>query len=197
MANLSDITEARRYRVTFQPLEVRAQEGRMLTGRLLSYGREYDLGRFTETYQAGCFRKSIGESARSLPLLVEHVVDPVGLSVSWMDDADGLSAVWEFDTSADAQEAARRAEKGLLGGLSVGYHPIISSWDTRPDGRPHAFRREARMLETSLCAIPALDDAAVVSVRSLGMPATVPTPHLDEIRSWLEQSRAARVSLNG
>lgn len=185
--------EERRYHVEF-----RSQDGRILTGQLLSYGREYDLGRFTETYRPGCFRKSTHEGAKRLPLMIEHGHDrvPVGVSVGWSDAEDALCGTWEFDTRAEAQEAARMAEKGLLGGLSVGYRAIRTDWSARDDGRQHADRREAAILETSLCAIPALEDAGVIAVRSAG-PWRQGTPRLDEARAWLASIRAGTVGPNG
>lgn len=183
------------------PLELRAQNGRRMVGRLISYNREYDLGRFTEAYRPGCFKKSITERARSLPLMIEHGHEkiPVGVSVEWLDDDQALHGVWEFDTRAEAVEAARLAENRMLSGLSVGFQPVRTNWSQRADGRQHADRAEASMVETSLCSLPALQDAGVIAVRSLG-PGVVDvarTPHLDEARQWLASLRSGTLTNNG
>lgn len=182
MPRQPEVVEERRY-----PVEFRSQQGRRITGRLVSYGRQYDLGRFTEEYSAGCFRKSVTESAKRLPLMIEHGHQsiPVGVSVAWQDDATALVGTWEFDTRAEAVEAARLAENRILGGLSVGFAPIITDWSERSDGRHHAVRKEARIIETSLCSLPALDDAGVIAVRSLGYQQGSMTPQLDAARQWL------------
>lgn len=191
----SEATEVRNLSVEF-----RSQQGRRMSGRLLSYGRRYDVGRFTEDYAPGCFRKSINEAAKRLPLMIEHGHDriPVGVSVAWQDSEDALYGTWEFDLRSEAVEAARQAERGLLGGLSVGFVPVRTDWDqASADRPPHATRREARMVETSLCALPVLDDALVIAVRSLGWPGEVRTPHLDAARAWLDELRSGRLRPNG
>lgn len=180
------------------PLELRVQNGRRMTGKLLTYNRTYDIGRFTEDYQPGCFRKSLAEKAKSLPLMIDHGHDriPVGVSTSWEDGEDALYGTWEFDTRAEAVEAARLAENRLLSGLSVGFRPIRTDWSQRQDGRQHGSRREAAMIETSLCPLPALEDAGVIAVRSLG-PDQPQTPHLDEARRWLESLKSGTLTNNG
>lgn len=186
----SEPAEIRSWSVQF-----RSQQGRRLSGRLLSYGRRYDVGQFTEDYSPGCFRKSINEAAKRLPLMIEHGHEkiPVGVSVDWQDDENALYGLWEFDSRREAVEAARLAEKGLLGGLSVGFVPVRTDWDVMSaDTPPHATRREARMIETSLCSLPVLDDAVVIAVRSMGCPGhgqRAATPQLDAARQWLESIR--------
>lgn len=183
-----EATEIRRF-----PMELRTQTGRKMVGRLVTYRREYDLGRFTEEYAPGCFRKSITEAAKYQPLFMEHGHEkiPVGKAVSWQDEEDALYGTWEFDTRAEAVEAARLAENHYMSGLSVGYRPIQTSWQGRNDGRHHAVRREAAIMETSLCAMPALDDAGVIAIRSLGRPADIKTPNLDAAKAWLDQVKAS------
>lgn len=179
------------------PVELRSQQGRKMTGRLVTYSREYDLGRFTEEYSHGCFRKSISEAAKYQPLFLEHGHQkiPVGKAIGWSDDEAALYGTWEFDTRAEALEAARLVDNKILGGLSVGYRPIQTSWVPRSDGRHHAIRREAAMVETSLCSLPALDDAGVISIRSLGRPDGLDTPKLNEAKAWLQEVKASRMGL--
>lgn len=184
----------------FGAVEYRKQSARTMTGIVATYGRIYDVGYMTERLLPGVFAKSITEAARALPLHVNHDhisgALPIGRTVAWEDTEDDLRATWEFDTRAEAVEAARMAEAGLLTGLSVGFNPIQSRW-TYGDGpgvKDHVDRLEARMLETSMCSVPAYDDAAVLAVRSMGNPerpgtAIVPTPRLDEFRAWLESVR--------
>lgn len=185
-----EATEIRRF-----PLEMRSQQGRKMVGKLLTYRREYDLGRFTEEYSPGCFRKSINEAARVQPLLIEHGLEniPVGKAISWQDDGEALYGTWEFDIRSEAVEAARLVENRMLSGLSVHFRPIQTSWQPRSDGRHHAIRREAAMIETSLCGLPALDDAGVISIRSMGLPDSVRTPNLDSAKAWLDGIKASRL----
>lgn len=187
-----------------QPSEVRAfslqaqfrasVEGRHMLGLVAPYNVMADVGPFTETLKPGVFAKSIKEAARSLPLHVMHKHDevPVGKAVGWEDTSEGLIGDFLFDTRAEAQEAARLAEEGLLGALSVGFLPLEphgSKWSRR-NGKPHVDRIEARMIESSLCSVPVYEGAGVLAMRSMGVPGDgssliVPTPRLDETRQWL------------
>jgi HK97 family phage prohead protease len=177
------------------PVEFRRQSNRQMTGLVATYGRVYDVGVFTETLHPGVFKKSIAESARALPLLTmhDHESIPVGRAVKWDDDEERLLGTWEFDTRAEAVEAARLAEEGYLTGLSVGFLPILSRWDETGE-KPHTDRHEARLLETSLVPVQAYSDAGVLAIRSAGHPeraglAVVPTPRLLEARALLDSLR--------
>lgn len=185
-------TEVRQHAATFEFRDVDTH-GRVMRGHVATYGKVYDVGAFTERLMPGVFSKSIAEGARSLPLLAnhDHSEIPVGKTVGWEDTHERLIGMWEFDSRTEAREMARLVEEGYMTGLSVGFHPLPSrsKWDTS-GVKPHVDRYEARMLETSLCSVPAYDDAGVLALRSAGlteMPETVivPTPHLDEMRSWL------------
>ena len=188
-----EATEVRR-----MPVEFRKQSARTMTGQVATYGRLYDVGPFTERLLAGVFAKSITEAARALPLHVNHTHDqiPVGRAVAWEDTDEALLGTWEFDTRAEAVEAARLADEGLLSGLSVGFNPLQSRWSYAegPGAKDHVDRLECRLLETSLCSVPAYEDAGVLAVRSAGNPERpgsiiVPRPGLDAARAWLAMAR--------
>lgn len=182
-------TEVRRY-----PLQLRRTANRRMTGLAAPYGEVADLGFFREVLVPGVFAKSITEAARALPLLMfhDHESLPVGKAVGWEETDSGLIGEWEFDTRAEALEAARLADEGFLTGLSVGFTPIQTRWDDEPadGGAPLAHRVESRLAETSLVPAGAFVGARVLAVRSAGhpeLPATkvVPTPKLDQFRAWL------------
>ena len=162
-----------------------------LHGRAVPYGVWTDVGWYEESIRAGAFRKSIRESARSLPLLLWHDNEswPIGVVKSWQDGDDGLDGVWTLDDDERAQRAAKLARDGFLTGLSVGFRPMLtgSHWEfvdedawTRGE-RDRVERSEARLLETSLTPTPAYAGAAVSLVRSADKP-------------HAEQRRAARRS---
>lgn len=187
-------SEIRAYTLT---AEFRASaEGRHMIGLVAPYNVTADVGAFTETLRPGVFAKSIREAARSLPLHVMHKHNeiPVGKAVGWQDTTEGLVGDFLFDTRADATEAARLAEEGLLSGLSVGFLPLEphgTKW-TMANDKPHAERIEARLLESSLCSVPVFEGAGVLAMRSIGIPgnsetAIIPTPRLDEMKAWLAQ----------
>jgi HK97 family phage prohead protease len=145
--------------------------------------------------QPGVFAKSIAESARALPLFANHAHDqvPVGKASRWTEAADGLYGEWLMDTRAEAREIVRLVNEDLLGGMSVGFLPIHSDWDNSGD-KPRVVRHEARLLETSLVAVPAHSTARVLAVRSAGEPddptsRVIPTPRLTEFKAWLASVR--------
>lgn len=182
------------------PVEYRKQTNRSMTGKAAPYGGVHDIGAFTETLQPGAFTKSIREAAAHLPLLMHHNHEsiPVAKALEWEERDDGLYGVWEFDSRSEAVEAARLADEGFLTGLSVGFQTIRSHRDDSGE-KPHIVRTEARLLETSMVAIPAYDEARVIAVRSKDWSditdeplAPKLTPRLDQAMRMLERLRAVR-----
>lgn len=172
---------------TFPVLEFREFEGtasgKYLEGRAVPYNRWADIGWFRERFLPGAFAKSIREAARKLPLLLWHDnrTFPIGVSQEWRDNDDGLDAVWDIDVDDPrAVEAARKAERGELTGLSIGFAPIEkrgknakgelvdlnNEIDVDELGVMSITRREARLLEVSLTPTPAYAGAQVSLVRS-------------------------------
>ncbi len=172
---------------TFPALEFREFEGtasgRYLEGRAVPYNRWADIGWFRERFLPGSFAKSIRESAKGLPLLLWHDNRsfPIGVTHEWRDNDAGLDAVWDLDVDDPrAMEAARKAERGELTGLSIGFAPIEkpgkNSRGERVDlnnvvdiddmGIMSVTRKEARLLEVSLTPTPAYAGAKVSLVRS-------------------------------
>ena len=158
---------------TFGGLELRESEvsesGRYLEGRAVPYGAFQDVGWYMERIKKGCFRKSIREAGKELPLLLFHDSRsfPVGVSEKWTENDDGLDCVWRLDSSDMAQEAARLARDGMLTGLSVGFAPILDDREFDAEkGIAYVTRVEARLLEVSLTPTPAYVGAKVSLVRS-------------------------------
>lgn len=168
---------------TFAALEFREAEAsddhRYLEGRAVPYATWANIGWFMEQHAAGSFARSIKEAAKSLPLLLWHDnrTFPVGVSSEWRDNGEGLDVVWRMDKSDEARRAAQLAEDGMLTGLSIGFAPIVSSWDyvedprdwnpdLGPDHMDKVTRTESRLLEVSLTPTPAFAGAKVSLVRS-------------------------------
>lgn len=190
------MTRSSEWEIRSYQMELRKQKNRTMSGLVATYGRIYDLVDFEERLSPGVFRKSITESARALPLLFEthdHRSIPVGKAVEWEDTEENLIGHWQYDTRAEAVEAARLADEGYLTGLSVGFVPINTRWDHSGE-KPLADRVEARMVETSMTGVPAYPDAGVLALRSLGCPEDprtriVPTPRLLEAKALLASLR--------
>ena len=141
-----------------------------LTGRVVPYETEADLGSFTESFARGCFAESIQNASHGIPLLLEHdrSKPPIGRAKieDFEERADGLYAKFRLDDSPEAIEAHRLAEQGLRAYLSVGFKAIRST-TSKPGSKPHVHHHTARLLEVSLVAIPAYAEASVTGTRSL------------------------------
>lgn len=177
---------------TYSALELRdverSESGRYLEGRAVPYGEWTDVGWFMERMASGVFAKSIKEAARGLPLLLWHDsrTFPIGVSTEWRESSDGLDGVWRIDRDDPrAVEAARKAQDGLLTGMSVGFAPIPEQDDIDLDdnGLPWITRNEGRLLEVSLTPTPAYAGANVALVRSR-MPHEGKRRQSAEVDAW-------------
>lgn len=160
-----------------------------IVGRLVPYNVEAVIaGRFVESILPGCFRKSIAESARRLPLMVSHNYEqlPIGSAVEWSDQDDGLYGRWEMADTAQAREVFGLVADEHLSGLSVGFMPVKSDWEFNDlPTLDRVARREARLLESSLTPVPTWADAQVLLTRTAeGRVKT--TPRADAYRQWLK-----------
>lgn len=96
-------------------------------------------------------------------LLRDH--DPhraVGRAVAFEDRADGLHAKFKVMRGPAGDEVLSAAEDGVLDGFSVG--PSITDW-VRDRGNSDVRRvRKARLVETTITALPSFDDARVRAI---------------------------------
>lgn len=161
---------------TYAALELRAEGGAgtpftELVGRAVPYDTWTDTGWYMERFRKGAFAKSIREAAQRLPLLMWHDQRtlPIGVSREWEERDDGLWCTWDIDPDdALAQDAARKAERLMLTGLSVGFQTIENGTSRNWDDNDLLWitRTEARLLEVSLVPTPAYAGAQVQLVRS-------------------------------
>ena len=105
-------------------VEVLGEQFTHVTGRVVPYGVETDVGWFLESFQRGAFTQSIVRTPR-VPLLLWHDNRgfPIGAAVAWDDREDGLHGRFRLALSAVAQQAGAYARDDFLTGLSVGFSP--------------------------------------------------------------------------
>jgi len=150
---------------------------RYLEGRAVPYDTWADVGWYLEQHQKGSLDRTTKEAAKGLPLLLFHNNRsfPVGVSESWDHRDDGLHGLWRLNDTADAQTAAKLAEGGDLGYMSIGFSDIRSEWEWVDDWNPSlgpehmdkVTRLESRLLEVSLTPTPAFAEAQVTMVRTM------------------------------
>jgi HK97 family phage prohead protease len=185
-------------------MEIRLMEGAELrtadegpekafSGRLVPYNVWAPIGgRWMEQMSPGVFTRSIQQAAtkgKSFPLHVnhDHTQLPVGRSVEWDDQPDGLYGRWVMADTDPARECHRMISEGFLSGLSVGYQPNRDSdlWETADPPRINRVtRRQARLLEVSVCSVPTWEEAVITLTRSSLAERSDLRPNLEAWQEW-------------
>jgi HK97 family phage prohead protease len=174
-------------------------DGRTVVARVVKYDQPYPVAdaqlatwnpggdHYTEVWKPGAFAKTLAERSRKVKLVMGHDrSQPVGRLARWTDTDTELVIEAEVTRAAAGVDAMLAIEDGVLDGVSLGARPILS----RPtDGGVE--RVEAMLIEVSLTAFPAFDDAAVLAVREEILPPAPPaepvrTPGRDDLAAFLE-----------
>lgn len=195
----------------------RSAEGRTLVGRALRYNQQDivsdDGGRthYVETWLPRVFARSLSERGERIPLLGRHKLErwPFGVVRAWQDTDEHLGFEAKVSRTRDGDELLELIIDGAVSGISVGCEPKVNR------EVPYGVERvEAVLLELSVCTIPQIDGARILSVREareaegldvddhtrththsfnlsdlhkadIGKPEPVETPALDEARAFL------------
>ena len=134
---------------------------------------KHELGSLDQTTKVG--------SGKGLPLLLFHDNRSFLIGVNEVLGPPGRRAargVRRLNDFAEAQQAARLADDGSLGYMSIGFQPIRSNWeyvddfnpDLGPDHIDRVTRQESRLLEVSLTPTPAFAGAEITLVRTAERP---------------------------
>ncbi len=132
------------------------------SGTALVYG---DKDLYGDTIKRGAFAKSLREHGDELPLLWSHdTAEPLG-SIRVVSDGASLEVRGQLlaDTVRRAGEVYELMKARVVKGLSVAFKPL--RYDPQPDGG--VLFSEGRLMEISLCSIPAFDSAQVATVKSI------------------------------
>lgn len=112
--------------------ELRA-EGRKLTGYVARFGREANMGSFTERIAPGAFRGSLGADVLAL---VDHspekLLGRTSTGTLRLDeDREGLAFSLDVPNTTLGRDVLAMAERGDLGGMSFGFNATDERWDGR------------------------------------------------------------------
>lgn len=111
------------------------------------------------TIKAGALQPR--EPFKRVKLLRDHdMSQPLGYMTQFEQGAEFATATFYLPEGADGDRALAEAQSGLRDGLSVGFMPT----DYEFDDDFNLVVNTAELYETSLCAIPAFQDAQVESV---------------------------------
>jgi Escherichia/Staphylococcus phage prohead protease len=149
-------------------LELR-EDGRTLVGTVMPYNTEARVGRYTESFLPGAFA---GADPTQVPLLAVHDHDslPIGRALSLTDGPTGLDAELRVSKTALGDEVLELVRDGAATGLSVGFVPVEDRWVTRSK----VERVKAKLMEISITAFPAYEDARIMAMRSDAGPLHMP-----------------------
>lgn len=168
-------------------------EGRRLVGMAARYGPIADLGSFQERIAPGAFSGSLG-AQRDILALFDH--DPTKVlgrtqtkTLILEDRSDGLAFNIALPETTAGRDALALAERGDLGGASIGF--IVTSESL--DGETRVIER-AKLFEISVVsAWPAYVETSVEARRELprcaapGVSILTPeTMSLNQLKKYLE-----------
>lgn len=159
--------ELREYR--FSDYEIRAEgDGRTLVGVCVPFDTETRIGnRYTEVIRKGAFAKTTQERAQRVKLLAMHDGQrlPLGAAQRLEETNDGLLGEFRVSRTTAGDEALELVRDGALDSFSIGFIPVAArdKWNT---DKTYVERNEVKLLEVSLVAFPAYDDAKVIGIRS-------------------------------
>lgn len=140
--------------------EVEASESaRTITGRITIFNTlaaSHGL-----TIAAGALQPR--EPFKRVKLLRDHdMAQPLGYMTEFEQGEEFATATFYLPEGPDGDRALAEAESGLRDGLSVGFMPLPGGYEFDEDY--NLTVTAAELYETSLCAIPAFQDAQVESV---------------------------------
>lgn len=145
--------------------ETAADDGIIATGygRAVPYGETTDLGGIRESFDAGAFEPTdvVGK-----PFAYRHG-EPIGVIREAANEADGLYIMFDILDTTQGRDAAALMRGKASQGLSVGFHPLESVWNT---AKTHVRHTRAKLLEVSQTHMPAYATAGVSEVREEGAP---------------------------
>ncbi|MGH7339859.1 MAG: HK97 family phage prohead protease, partial [Candidatus Rokuibacteriota bacterium] len=130
---------------------------------ILPWGKVASSGGATYRFMRGSVELP-GDVSR-IKLIRDH--DPraaVGKATEFTDRDDGLWADFYIKRGAAGDEVLSDAEDGVLDGFSVGPKIDSDGWQYESGGSDVRVVSKARLIETTITAFPAFDDARVATV---------------------------------
>jgi HK97 family phage prohead protease len=157
----------------YDAAEILGRQYAAITGMVVPWDTPTIVGPFVEEWKRGAFTRSLTKQPK-LPLLPFHDARavPLGQSVGWQDEPEGLYGIFRVLMTSAAQVAADYASQGIMSGLSIGFVGEAAEWRYASTYAPeqgagymdHVTRTQARLVEVSLVNTPAFVDAQVTRV---------------------------------
>lgn len=136
---------------------------RQISGLVLPWNQTAYSGGFPWRFQRGSIEFP-GKLDR-VKLLRDHDLRRVvGKALSFEDHPDGLHGTFYVIRGPTGDEVLAAAEDGVLDGFSVGPNMSSDGWTRDPNDSTVRLVHHGRLVETTITAFPAFDDARVASV---------------------------------
>ena len=155
-------------------------EGRQLIGLAAPFGAETRIADFTEVIAPGAFTRTLSEN-RDILALVDHDSGKVlgrtrSGTLELRETPDGLAYRVTLPDTTTGNDLRALAQRGDLGGVSMGFVTIRDSWD----GERRTLH-EVELHEVSIVQAHAAYPTTTVSLRS-----RQPVDQLAVMKFWLE-----------
>lgn len=150
----------------------------LLTGYAQVYGTYADLGSFVETFSATAFDKTLVDPSTDVRSFWNHQSSALlgrqsaGTLKVW-SDSTGLGFEVKLPNTSAGNDVRELAERGDIGGVSVGFRPDQESWGRIGNRELRTHTSVATLVEVSPCSIPAFA-STTVQLRSLEHIDTTP-----------------------
>lgn len=168
---MSTVTEDQVLDLTFDNADVQRfrvdRSRRTLSGLVLPWGKVAQNAFAKWRFKRGSLQWS---DVSRVKLLRDHnPLNPVGVALSLEDRSDGLYGTFAVARGSEGDQVLSLAEDGVLDGFSAGPRIGADGWEFDPNDRDVRLVTSGRLVETTVTAFPAFDDARVQSVK-LMMP---------------------------
>lgn len=152
------------------------------SGELIGYASVFENGpdSYGDVISKGAFAKTIKERIATgiVPLTDSHSTDCkhiIGQIVSAIEDEHGLLIRARFASDQHSQDCRQKAIDGIITGLSIGYITIRERYETDVQGDTLRYLDEVKLIEIALTALPAREDARIISTKSIESGANTDT----------------------
>lgn len=142
------------------------QSRRQIAGRVIPWGVDAtdSRGMGKWRFNSGSLNWTKSQVGR-VKLLRDHdPSQPVGKALSLEDRSDGLYGIYSVARGEEGDKVLSLAEDGVLDGFSAGARIEVDGWEMSAEDRSVRDVLNARLVETTVTALPAYDDARVLSV---------------------------------
>lgn len=146
------------------PLETKAAGDEwIVSGYLSTFGNEDSVG---DVVLPTAFDDTLASGRKVRFLFAHDDTKPLGPPLTLRKDDHGLLATGRISKTALGADVHTWLQEGALDSWSIGYWPLEAEWREGVDGQLVRVLKQVDLLEGSIVAIPANEEAVVTSVKA-------------------------------